>query len=239
MLHDFTNRIVLVTGGAGALGAAVAQRLLDLGATVHVTCTKATDAGRMAFADRVTLHPVNLRDEAATSALYASLPGLWASIHTVGGFAMSPVEQTHSEDMVKMFEQNALTTFLCSREAVKRMRADLQERAGNTGATGGRIVNVIARPALIPVAGMIAYAASKAAAASITQCLAEEVKRDNILVNAVAPSMMDTPANRAAIPGADYSTWPKVAEVAAAIAFLASPNNTLTTGALLPVYGKA
>ena len=238
MPHEYADKTVLVTGGAGALGAAVAQHLLDLGATVHVTCTKASDAARMPFAARVTIHPVNLRDETAAAALYASLPGLWASIHTVGGFAMSPVERTGSEDMLKMFEQNALTTFLCCREAVKRMRANGAAGGAGNGA-GGRIVNVIARPALTPVAGMLAYASSKAAAAAVTHCLAEEVRRDNILVNAVAPSVMDTPANRAAIPGADYSTWPKVAEIAAAIAFLASPRNTLTTGALLPVYGNA
>jgi NAD(P)-dependent dehydrogenase (short-subunit alcohol dehydrogenase family) len=86
---------------------------------------------------------------------------------------------------------------------------------------------------------MIAYSASKAAVASITQGLAEEVKAEGILVNAVLPSTMDTPANRAAMPDADFSKWPKVAEVARAILFLASPQNTLTSGALVPVYGKA
>jgi NAD(P)-dependent dehydrogenase (short-subunit alcohol dehydrogenase family) len=104
---------------------------------------------------------------------------------------------------------------------------------------GGRIVNVSSRPALVPTGGMIAYTTAKAAVSSITQCLAEEVKPDGILVNAVVPSIMDTPANRAAMPKADFSKWPKVEEVAAAILFLASGENALTSGALVPVYGKA
>jgi NAD(P)-dependent dehydrogenase (short-subunit alcohol dehydrogenase family) len=123
-----------------------------------------------------------------------------------------------------------MTCFLCCREAVKRMRAI---------GRGGRILNVAARPALVPTGGMIAYSTSKAAVASITQCLAEEVKNDRILVNAIVPSIMDTPANRKAMPDADFAKWPKVEEVAEAIAFLVSPKNALTSGALIPVYGVA
>jgi NAD(P)-dependent dehydrogenase (short-subunit alcohol dehydrogenase family) len=90
-----------------------------------------------------------------------------------------------------------------------------------------------------PAGGMVAYAASKAAVASLTQGLAEEVRDDGILVNAVLPSTMDTPENRKSMPDADFDRWPKVEEVADAIAFLAGPENTLTSGALLPVYGRA
>src|ERR1041385_9255529 len=106
---------------------------------------------------------------------------------------------------------------------------------------GGRIVNVAARPGLIPErgAGMVPYTASKAAVAAITQALAAEVAGRGILVNAVAPSIMDTPANRASMPQADHTKWPKVAEVASTIAFLASPENTVTRGGLVPVYGKS
>jgi NAD(P)-dependent dehydrogenase (short-subunit alcohol dehydrogenase family) len=86
---------------------------------------------------------------------------------------------------------------------------------------------------------MAAYAASKAAVAALTVALAEEVAKDGILVNAVAPSIMDTRTNRAAMPKADYAVWPKVEEVAATIAFLASPNNAVTRGAIVPVYGKS
>ena len=86
---------------------------------------------------------------------------------------------------------------------------------------------------------MSAYAVAKAGVAALTAALAEEVAKDGILVNAVAPSIMDTPANRKAMPKADYSTWPKVEEVAATIAFLASPDNRVTRGAIIPVYGKS
>jgi NAD(P)-dependent dehydrogenase (short-subunit alcohol dehydrogenase family) len=106
---------------------------------------------------------------------------------------------------------------------------------------GGRIVNVAARPGLEwrTGAGMAAYTASKAAVAALTVALAEEVAKDGILVNAIAPSIMDTPANRAAMPKADYSLWPKVEEVATTILFLASPENRVTRGGVVPVYGKS
>jgi NAD(P)-dependent dehydrogenase (short-subunit alcohol dehydrogenase family) len=109
------------------------------------------------------------------------------------------------------------------------------------GQGGGRIVNVAARPALEwrSGSGMVAYAASKAAVAAMTVALAEEVVKDGILVNAVAPSILDTPANRKSIPNADFSAWPKVEEVAATIAFLASPDNAVTRGGVVPVYGKS
>ena len=98
-----------------------------------------------------------------------------------------------------------------------------------------------ARPALEwrTGAGMAAYTASKAAVAALTVALAEEVAKDGILVNAVAPSIMDTPANRKAMPKADFVAWPKVEDVAATILFLASPENAVTRGAIVPVYGKS
>ena len=105
-------------------------------------------------------------------------------------------------------------------------------------AGGGRLVNVGARPAVEPAGGMIAYTTSKAAVTSMTQCLAKELLEESILVNAVLPSIMDTPANRAAMPDADFDAWPSVEAVAETIAWLASPENTLTTGALVPVYGR-
>jgi NAD(P)-dependent dehydrogenase (short-subunit alcohol dehydrogenase family) len=109
------------------------------------------------------------------------------------------------------------------------------------GQQGGRIVNVAARPALEPRtgAGMAAYTVAKTGVAALTIALAEEVAKDGILVNAVAPSIMDTPANRAAMPKASFALWPKVEEVAATIVFLASPENKVTRGAVVPVYGKS
>ncbi len=107
------------------------------------------------------------------------------------------------------------------------------------GDDGGRIVNVAAKPALVPTADLVTYAATKAAVAALTQGLAEELAGRRIWVNAVVPSVMDTAANRESMPDADHEAWPKVEEVARTIAFLASPANAVTRGALVPVYGRS
>ncbi|MBT6897736.1 MAG: SDR family NAD(P)-dependent oxidoreductase, partial [Rhodobacteraceae bacterium] len=119
---------------------------------------------------------------------------------------------------------------LSCREAVRAMRRSEGQ---------GRIVNVAARPALVPTAGMVSYTASKAAVASMTQSLGEELAAESIFVNAVVPSVMNTPANRAAMPDADHSLWPSVNDVAETMVFLLSPTNASTRGGLIPVYGKA
>ena len=183
------------------------------------------DRGEYAASEEHLLRALDIKRE-----IRDGLGDVWASVHVAGAFAMAPAVDTSAADFRKMFDVKAMTCFLCCREAVRAMR-----RSGG----GGRIVNVGARPAVVPTGGMIAYSTSKAAVASITQSLAEEVKPDGILVNAVLPSTMDTPANRAAMPDADFSAWPKVEEVAEAICFLASPANALTTGALVPVFGRA
>jgi NAD(P)-dependent dehydrogenase (short-subunit alcohol dehydrogenase family) len=229
---DHRDRHVIVTGGTGALGVAVVGALVDAGATCHVPYVVAAEAERFTLRqhERVKLVAMSdLADEADVARLYGSVDRLWASIHLVGGFAMAEVAQTTKADLMKQVEMNLVTSFLCSRGAVNAM-------AGR----GGRIVNVAARPALEPRsgAGMAAYTASKAAVVAFTIALAEEVAKLGILVNAVAPSIMDTPANRAAMPKADHAAWPKVEEVAATILFLASPQNTVTRGAIVPVYGR-
>lgn len=208
------GRHVVVTGGNGALGGAVVALLESRGATVHVP----------------DIATVDLTREDAAVAYYAGLPPLWASIQLAGGFAMAGIADTSLADFEKMWRINAVTCFLASREAVRSIR-----RTGD----GGRIVNVAARPVVAPVAQMAAYASSKAAVAALTQTLAAELVAERILVNAVLPSVIDTPANRASMPKADHAAWPKPAELAEAIGHLASPSNTLTSGALVPVYGRA
>lgn len=227
---DLAGRSIVVTGGTGFLGTGVAASLLEAGATVHVAWKHTEELDRFPHADRCTMHQVELTDEDSVRSFYDAVGDVWASLHLAGGFAMSPIEETSPSDMAAMFDMNVITAFLCSREAVRRMRS--------SGA-GGRIVNVAARPAVEPSGGMLAYSTSKAAVASLTQCLACEVLGDSILVNAVLPSIMDTPTNRSAMPDADFDAWPKVEEVAEAILFLASPRNALTTGTLVPVYGRA
>jgi NAD(P)-dependent dehydrogenase (short-subunit alcohol dehydrogenase family) len=228
----YRDRHVIVTGGTGALGAAVVGALVEAGATCHVPYVVAAEAERFALRqhERVKLVAMSdLGDEADVARLFGGVDQLWASIHLVGGFAMAAVAKTTKAELMKQLEMNLVTAFLCSRGAVNAMSG-----------RGGRIVNVAARPALEPRsgAGMAAYTASKAAVVALTIALAEEVAKLGILVNAVAPSTMDTPANRAAMPKADHSAWPKVEEVAATILFLASPLNAVTRGAIVPVYGK-
>jgi len=230
---DFRNRHVVVTGGAGALGTAVVARLIEAGAVCHVRCLNEAEGARFRLREHkqvaVTVSG-SLTDEAAIEKLYGGVTPLWASIHTVGGFAASALRDTDLATIRQQIEMNLISCILCCRAAVRSM----------TGA-GGRIVNVAARPGLEwrTGAGMTAYTAGKAGVAALTAALAEEVAKDNILVNAVAPSIMDTPVNRQAIPKADYALWPKVEEVAATIAFLASPENLVTRGAIVPVYGKS
>jgi NAD(P)-dependent dehydrogenase (short-subunit alcohol dehydrogenase family) len=227
---DFTNRHVVVTGGTGALGAAVVQILLDAGAICHIPALH-QPAG--AAHDRVHIQSkIDLTDESAVSKFYESLPSLWASIHTAGGFAAAAIADTSLATWKQMHDTNAVTCFLCCREAIKKIRKSKND-------DGGRLVNVAAKPALIPTAGLSAYAASKAVVASLTVSLSEELSAEKIWVNAVGPSIMDTPSNRAAMPKADFEKWPKLSEVAATIAFLASPQNAVTRGALVPVYGRS
>jgi len=208
------GRHVVVTGGNGALGGAVVALLQARGAIVHVP----------------DIATVDLSSEAATAGYYAALPPLWASIQLAGGFAMAPITETSLAAFESQWRTNAVTCFLACREAVRSIR-----KAGG----GGRIVNVAARPVLVPTPGMTAYVASKASVAAMTQALAAELAPDRILVNAVLPSVIDTPANRAAMPKADHAAWPKPAELAETIGFLASPDNALSSGVLVPVYGRA
>ncbi|MFZ0238535.1 MAG: SDR family NAD(P)-dependent oxidoreductase [Xanthobacteraceae bacterium] len=230
---DFRNRHVIVTGGAGALGTAVVARLIEAGALCHVPCLNEAEVARFRLRDHKQVSVTvtgSLTEEGAIDKLYRGVTPLWASVHTVGGFAASALRDTDLTTIRQQIEMNLISCILCCRAAVRAL----------TGA-GGRIVNVAARPALEwrTGAGMTAYTAGKAGVAALTAALAEEVAKDGILVNAVAPSIMDTPANRQAMPKADYGLWPKTEEVAATIAFLASPENLVTRGAIVPVYGKS
>jgi NAD(P)-dependent dehydrogenase (short-subunit alcohol dehydrogenase family) len=239
---DFAGRHVVVTGGTGALGRAVIDALRATNAVCHIPNLVAAELDGFPFANDGGVHiarGVNVADEAAVQRFYRALPPLWASIHLAGGFAMAPIGEISAADFNAQFQMNALTSFLCSAAAVASFRA--RNAAESEGARGGRIVNVSARPAIEPRlgAGMIAYTASKAAVAALTQALAQELADEQIWVNAVAPSILDTPANRAAMPDADHSRWVSPGDLAALITFLAAPDNRVTRGAVIPVYGGA
>jgi NAD(P)-dependent dehydrogenase (short-subunit alcohol dehydrogenase family) len=229
---DFSGKQVVVTGGTGALGTAVVGMLLEAGASCIVPYVIDAEADHFAHRTKVKLVEVaDLAEEPDVTRLFEDVTP-WASIHIAGGFAGGNVVDTNKAALMAQIDSNLVSCFLCCHEAVNAMR-----KAGN----GGRIVNVAARPALEPRlgAGMSAYTIAKTGVAALTIALAEEVAKDSILVNAVAPSIMDTGANRKSMPKANFDAWPKVEEVAATILFLASPDNRVTRGAIVPVYGKS
>jgi NAD(P)-dependent dehydrogenase (short-subunit alcohol dehydrogenase family) len=224
----FSGAHVVVTGGTGALGTAVVAALRQAGAICHVTNLVAAELDNFAHKNDPNVHVtsgIDLADEAVVTRFYASLPPLWGSIHIAGGFAMALVAETTAADFEAQFRMNTLSAFLCSRAAVAAIRARGDSK-------GGRIVNIAARPALEPRlgAGMVAYTASKAAVAAFTQALAEELAGEEIWVNAVAPSILDTAANRAAMPDAPHHRWVAPTAIAELIVFLASPDNRVSAG---------
>jgi NAD(P)-dependent dehydrogenase (short-subunit alcohol dehydrogenase family) len=211
---------VVITGGRGGLGGAVVEAFVAAGATCHLP-----ERGPASPRPGVQVIPgVDLTSEEAVHALYQGLPPLWASVHLAGGYAGAPFVETALADLRAQLEINLVTAFLCCREAARQMTS------------GGRIVNVASRAALEPSGGSIAYTVSKAAVVGLTRSLAEELREKRILVNAVAPATIDTPANRAAMPKADPGRWTKPAELAKLILWLASPDNSVTSGAVLPAY---
>jgi NAD(P)-dependent dehydrogenase (short-subunit alcohol dehydrogenase family) len=225
MSSAFSGRNVVVTGATGELGAAVARQLLDAGASVHVPVRDPGKANPRARAAIVS----DLADEAAVAAYYGALPPLWASIHCAGGFAMSRIDDTKMADLKKMLDMNALSAFLCCREAIKSMRG-----------RGGRIVNVSAQAGVEPRrgSGMAAYTVSKPRSPR-SRC--RSPKRSQGKASGSTRSSVDH-GHRSEPPchaEGRSAKWPKPDEVAATIVFLASPLNTATRAALVPVYGKS
>lgn len=226
---EFKDRTVVVTGGTGALGRAVVGALLAAGARCRIPYRRETEAASFPYKDGVSLVPrCDLTNEDDVARLYQGEGKLWASIHIAGGFATGNLVDTDKAGLMAMLNTNLVSCHLSCRAAARAFAA------------GGRIVNVGARPGIEPrlAAGMSAYAASKAAVIALTQALAAELAPRGVLVNAVVPSIIDTPANRAGMPHADHASWPKPEQIAATIAFLASPDNQVTTGAVVPVSGR-
>lgn len=229
------DRHVLVTGATGALGTAVCAHLLDAGAHVHATHVLDNDAERFdaAFArhqGRYTLHWVDLTDEAAVVQLVDGIEAthpLAGLVHVAGGFVSAPLIATTAAQFDGQIALNLRSLFLCTREVVKRMIP--------RGA--GRVVAVGSKTAAEPGANVAAYAASKAGVHAFVRATAEELRGTGVGVYAVLPSVIDTPANRAAMPSADPAHWVSPAEIAAVIGTLLNGEMGVATGALLPVYG--
>jgi NAD(P)-dependent dehydrogenase (short-subunit alcohol dehydrogenase family) len=229
---EFEGQEVMITGGTGALGRAVVRQLLEGGARCVIPVYDDRELEGFPFPnhERVQfVRDVDLTSEADVARAFAVAKRVDASIHLAGGFSMSPIEATELSSFESLMRMNVTTCFLSCRAAARRMMEG----------GGGRIVNVSAKPALVPAGGLAAYAASKAAVAGLTLSLAEELADRGIWVNAIVPSIMDTPANRAAMPSADHSKWPSVDAVAETVTFLASRSNAVTRGALVPVYGQS
>lgn len=223
------GKVIVVTGASGALGKVVAETALARGARVAgvdhaASMTAATD-------NRIELGGVDLSDAAATKkaidAAVAHFGRLDALVNIAGGFAFETVADGDPKTWQHMYALNVLTALNASRSAIPHLVA--------SGA--GRIVNVGAMGALQAGSGMGAYAASKAGVHRLTEALAAEWK-GRITVNAVLPSTIDTPANRASMPRADFAKWVTPQELAEVILFLVSDAASAVTGALLPVSGR-
>lgn len=230
-----TNRTIAVTGAFGALGAAVAHSaggrgwrvaLLGSSATAPVGVVEASGPGAFALGGVDLSDPT--KTEAAMRDVAARLGGLDALVNVAGGFASEKVAGGDPALWDKMFANNLKTALNASRAAIPFL----------TQSAAGRIVNVGALTALNPAgAGMGPYTASKAAVHKLTESLAAELK-GKVTVNAVLPSTLDTPANRRDMPKADFSSWVTLEEAANLILFLASPEASAVTGALIPLKGR-
>ena len=223
-MSDYTGRTVVLTGASGALGAGLAAAFTNVGADL-VGVDRAVPDARAAV-DGVRYETADLTDDAQVGALFDAIGAPWAVVHTVGGFAPhTPLATLDSGELTRQLSLNLLTAAVVTKHALRVMQP--------VGA--GRIVHTASRAATISSGSGFAYSVSKLGVLHLVRMAAEEVAGTGITVNSVVPSIIDTPANRAAIPDADYESWPKVPDIARAYLFLASPLAALVNGAALPV----
>jgi NAD(P)-dependent dehydrogenase (short-subunit alcohol dehydrogenase family) len=224
-------RTAIVTGGTGGLGAAVTQTLLDDGWRVVVPWFAERELERVREHERLELVQADLTDpDSAASVVATAGDGLRALVNLVGGFAMGErVHATPVDDFEAQLRLNLRPTYLMCAAAIPGMLA-----AGD-----GAIVCVSSRAAVQPFAGAAGYITAKAAVLAFVDALDAEYRDDHIRSNAILPSTIDTPANRASMPDADFDTWVKPEEIARVIALLCSDDARVTSGAHVPVYGRA
>src|SRR5215472_15998818 len=217
----FTDRTVMVFGAAGALGAGLAAAFAGEGAgVIGVDRTEPPGDRRLEGAHYHAL------DDRALGALFDAGPPPWAVVSTVGGFAPhSPLADLDPAVLTGQLELNLLTAALVTKHALRRMQATGQ----------GRLVLTASRAAVVTRGQGFAYSVSKLGVLHLVAMAADEVRGSEITVNCVVPSIVDTAANRAAMPDADYSSWPKIPDIAQAYLFLASPGAHLVSGASIPV----
>lgn len=227
------DRHVLLTGGSGGLGTAVTAALLARGArlTVPVVDDRQAELLRAALgdaADRIAQPRADLRSEADVQRVIDGMERVDVVVHLVGGFAMGDTDQQSLEGFRGQLELNLVTAFLVIKHGLRRMK-----EGGY-----GRIVGVGSRVAVEPAPRLAAYAASKAGLVAMIKSVAEETRELDITANCVLPSVIDTPANRAAMGDAEASRWVTPERLAESIAFLASDAAGDLRGATLTVYGR-
>ena len=221
---------VLVAGGTGALGSAVVRELVRSGHPVGATWVVEAERERLQDLEGVELIKADLFDPGEAAAAVAAIGDIGAVVNLVGGYAEGPrVHETDPEEFDRLMRLNLRPNVLLARAAIPRFL-----RRG-----GGAFVAVSARPALRPFPGAAPYIVSKAAVLSFVQALDAEYRQDSIRANAVLPSVIDTPANRAAQPDADHAKWVGPDEIAKVIRFLISDESAPMSGAAVPVYGRA
>ncbi|UTP38466.1 SDR family NAD(P)-dependent oxidoreductase [Phenylobacterium sp. LH3H17] len=227
------GRVFAITGASGVLGSAVAKAAAAQGARVAlIDHAKHSDALAACGPEAIMLGGVDLTDAVAAGAAIDAVAdrfgGLDAVINVAGGFKWVTLEDSLMESWHRLFLMNVQTAANTSRAAIPHLKRS----------PAGRIVNIGANGALKASLGMGPYAASKAGVHALTESLAEELKADDVTVNAVLPSIIDTPTNRADMPKADFAAWVAPEDLAAVILFLASPDARAVTGALIPVTGR-
>ena len=214
----------MVFGAAGALGAGLAAAFAAEGAALIGVDRSAPTTDRRL--EGASYHAVDVLDDGALAALFDAAPTPWAVVNTVGGFA--PYVRLTDLDpavLTGQLELNLMTAALVTKHALRRMRA-----AGQ-----GRLVHTASRAATVTRGQGFAYSVSKLGVLHLVSMAADEVRGTGITVNCVVPNIIDTPANRSAMPDADHASWPKIADVAQAYLFLASPAAYLVSGAAVPV----
>jgi NAD(P)-dependent dehydrogenase (short-subunit alcohol dehydrogenase family) len=225
----------IVTGGTGGLGAAVVARLLDDGWRVVVPWIVESELERVVERDGLELVQADLSDADAVASVVARGAGsdeapLRGVVNLVGGFAMgAKVHETPIEEFERQFRLNLRPTYLMVQAAVPHLLSG----------GGGSIVCTGTRAAIQPFPGAAGYISSKAAVIAFAQAVAAEYKNDGIRCNVILPSVIDTPGNRASMPNADFEKWVKPAQIAGVIAWLLSDDSSPTSGAAIPVYGRA
>jgi len=231
-MANSTARVIAITGAFGTLGAAVARAAAPGARLALIDFAKTAPASVPSGDEVLALGGVDLTDpaqaKAAVEAVVQRFGRMDALVNVAGGFRWEMHEGGEPDTWRNLFRMNVETTANACRAAIPALRASGSGRIVNTGANG----------AVKAAAGMGAYAASKAGVHRLTEALAEELKADGICVNAVLPSIIDTPVNRADMPDADFSAWVKPEDLAAVILFLASEAARAVTGALVPVTGR-